>query len=68
MLAANSDLFKQLESLENSLKCYLEQLAKLCLHPVSRNTSAIVEPTAHSITDWLSQLQQLEDEKSHLLE
>ena len=68
MLAANSDLFKQLESLETTLKCYLEQLARLCLHPDSQKTSAAMESTSHSVTDWLSQLRQLEKEKSHLLE
>ena len=65
-MTANSDLFKQLEGLEHSLTCYLEQITDLCQHLLnsSRSSGAI----GHSIADWLGQVQQLEQEKAHLLE
>jgi len=65
-MTANSDLFKQLESLEHSLMCYLEQIADLCQHLLNSSRSSWV--TDHSIADWLGQVQQLEQEKAHLLE
>lgn len=65
-LPAGSELEKEVESLERSQSQYHVQLASLCQQIGSRE--GLVDSRGLSTADWLAQMQQMELEKSHLLE